>query len=111
MFRRLTANNGGTSAALGTVCKCDLDAPDPTAVFRTYTAPPATLGTADGVIRTSPVPVSTASGGFGPIIWEFIPNLPNGIVLRPWDIVAFDIGGISGTATAYLTVVWAEDTD
>ena len=111
MFRRLSPNSGGTSTVLATICKCDLNAPDPTAVFRTYTASPDTLGTADGVIRTSPVPVSTASGGFGPITWEFIPNLPNGIVLRPGDIVAFDIGDISGTATAYLTIVWAEDTD
>lgn len=35
----------------------------------------------------------------------------NRLQMRPGDMVSFDIGDISGTATAYLTIVWAEDTD
>lgn len=110
LLRRLTANAGGTSAAVSPA-KGDMLAPDPTATMKAYTVAPTSLGTADGAIRTTPQLISGGGSATGIAEWRFIPETPRGLVLSPGEILSVQAINGDPTGTIYMTFEWYENLD
>jgi hypothetical protein len=83
MIKRSTANTGGTSAT-PTLVPLDSNNPAATAVVRSYTANPTTLGTSVGNVRVTKVLSDSPTTAFPPpYVFDFTNSgLCSGVVLR-----------------------------
>ena len=107
-IKRSTANVGGTSAVVANVSHDSLDAAG-TAVARSYTANPTTLGTAVGTVRGDATSVA-ANGILNILEWIFNDVTSKPLVLRGVaENFCINFGGASITGpVASVSVEWSE---
>ena len=110
VYRKAADNTGGTSSNI-VPCKHENTSPDPTAVVRVYTAAPAAVGTEDGAIRTTPILISGGGVQTAPVEWNFVPSLPEGLILAPGEKLGIRAVDMDATGTFFLTVEWYENPD
>lgn len=110
LIKRSTDNTGGTSATLTRVPH-DSNNAAATAVARSYTANPTTLGTAVGTVRAERFRY-TNSGGITQIAeWDFGDRPGQGIVLHGTaQILAVNLNGVSvSNGIASCSFEWTEE--
>lgn len=110
IYRKTADNVGGTSSNV-VPCKHEYSDASPTAIMRTYTAHPDSVGAEDGAIRTTPLLISGGGIQTGPVEWVFAPTSPEGIVLAPGEMLGLRAGNMDPTGTFYCTIEWCENPD
>ena len=111
LLKRSSANTGGTSTGSPTPVAHDSQNAAPSATVLAYTANPAGLGTLVGTaIRNQKLMLALAtytSTDFPPmdrVNWEFGNRPSQALVLRPGEVLAINLNGVTPTATASLNI-------
>lgn len=111
MYKRSTANSGGTVSAQ-TAIPHDSNSSAATAVVNTYTVNAGSLGTAAQAIRARELPLPVVATPGTALVWDFTTRNGQGIVLRGatqglslnWNGVA-----VPGGSSLTIEIEWSEE--
>lgn len=113
MIRRSIPNVGGTRQAVA-LSPWDTNYPASSCGVYAYTAHPTAVGTQLGVFRTTPFQFDNGGVHMGIISWEFGSEesdveVSHPFVIRPGEILALNVAGLSDTGTVETTVEFYEN--
>lgn len=110
LIKRSTANSGGTSTT-PTVVSYDSTQISGTAVARSYTANPASLGTAVGTIFARKTLVGALTGAADSLIIEFGNNCGKHVILRGVaETLAINLNSVSSSGGVFsIFIEWTEE--